>query len=224
MIGKKFNRLTVLSLVKRKKSYRVKCVCDCGGTTITCGNQVLIGKIKSCGCYRDEIIRTIGKKHGMSIGNPEYMCWAAIKERCLNPNSKKYPDYGGRGITVCNRWLKFEDFFSDMGRRPGPKFSIERIDNNDGYHPKNCKWATQVEQNKNTRVSVFVIFQGKRVHLSIAAAAIGVTSGRLRQRMRRGVSQEFLFSPNRLENNQGLAVEGRQIVPGITSEVVGRVK
>lgn len=89
--------------------------------------------------------------HGRSK-TPEYNVWIKIKQRCFNKNGKDYPDYGGRGITVCDRWLTFENFFSDMGERPSPTYSIDRINNDGNYEPRNCRWATPNQQARNRRV------------------------------------------------------------------------
>jgi len=90
--------------------------------------------------------------HGLSK-TPEYRSWKDMKSRCFNPSTKYYSDYGGRGISVCDRWLNFENFFADMELKPTPKHSIDRIDNDGDYSPKNCKWSTCVEQSNNQRTN-----------------------------------------------------------------------
>lgn len=100
-------------------------------------------------------------KHG-GFGTPEYRVWCAIKQRCLNPEAPSWADYGGRGITVCERWLEFPNFLADMGVRPSPKHSIDRFPDNDGnYQPGNCRWATWQEQARNRRTTRLVEFRGE---------------------------------------------------------------
>jgi len=97
-----------------------------------------------------------------------------MRDRCLNPASKDYPNYGGRGITVCARWRKFENFIADMGEKPRQGLTIERIDNNGNYEPGNCRWATKKEQNRNKRNVVLLRFKGKEYTIGELSAIIGI--------------------------------------------------
>src|SRR6185436_9500491 len=102
-------------------------------------------------------------------GQKEYYSWNAMKSRCLNPNSPSWPRYGGRGITVCERWLVFQNFYDDMGPMPSSVHSIDRIDNNGNYEPDNCRWATPKEQARNTRSNRIIEFRGERGCVSMFA-------------------------------------------------------
>jgi hypothetical protein len=118
------------------------CRCACGTERLVRADRLRAGKSKSCGCQRVSM-------RGLTA---EGVCWRGMKQRCRNPNNPAYPSYGGRGITVCERWNSFENFYADMGPRPSPQHSIDRWPNNDGnYEPGNCRWATKSEQNENRR-------------------------------------------------------------------------
>lgn len=104
---------------------------------------------------------------------PEYSSWESMIQRCNNQNNRAFKDYGGRGITVCKRWLKFENFYADMGARP-PQHSLERIDNNKGYTPTNARWATRSEQQRNRRTNRLVTIDGRLMTIAAAAELIGV--------------------------------------------------
>lgn len=121
------------------------CRCDCG-TIKTISTCNLIRSTRSCGCRSKEPHPIT---HGMTK-TPEHACWAAMLTRCRNPKSTAFRNYGARGIKVCDRWLKFENFFADMGSRP-PGLTLDRKNNNGDYEPGNCYWATVSEQNKNRR-------------------------------------------------------------------------
>ena len=151
--GQQFGRLTALELVpERKHGGRCwLCKCSCGTLIIARADQLKSGDTRSCGCLYAERSKGLNRRHGQ-YQTAEYNAWAAMRQRCSNPKNKKYESYGGRGICVCDRWQNsFENFFADMGPRPSSRHSIDRIDNNSGYSPGNCRWTTPDIQAKNQR-------------------------------------------------------------------------
>jgi hypothetical protein len=118
------------------------------------------------------------------------MVWQNMRARCTNPNNPRYADYGGRGIHVCERWNDYANFLADMGRRPGRGYSIERIDNDGPYSPENCRWATNLEQRRNTRQTRTLTFNGKTQCLTDWAAETGISIDGLRARLKAGLSVE----------------------------------
>lgn len=125
-------------------------LCDCGILKIAKGRDARCGDVQSCGCIRVKHGHTRGRQVETNRGSVEYRAWGAMIQRCTNPNNPAWEYYGGRGISVCDRWLTFANFIADMGLRPAG-LTLERMDNDKGYSPDNCKWATRKAQMLNRR-------------------------------------------------------------------------
>lgn len=150
------------------------CVCECGSVIEVSQSNLKRNHSQSCGCYKRERCYEANIKHG-DLASVEYRAWSEIKRRCYNRNCLSFKNYGGRGIVMCDRWLNsYSDFLSDMGRKPSPSHSLDRIDVNRGYEPDNCRWATKQEQNSNTRRNRFIEHSGKRLTLSEWSRITGI--------------------------------------------------
>jgi hypothetical protein len=191
-IGKRFGRLIVVSLSDNKGTSSVwNCLCDCGNEVIVLGAKLRNGHTQSCGCFRVEIATFTMTAHGDTCGHvqsPEYKTWTGMKRRCLRAKAAFYLDYGGRGISVCDRWLKsFENFLKDMGRKPSDSHSIDRIDVNGNYEPSNCRWATVEEQAVNRRNNKFIEHLGRRLTYSQWERVLGLKPGIVSKRIRSNI-------------------------------------
>ena len=166
LIGQKFGRLIVIKKMANNKHRQSMwlCRCDCGKEKIICGGDLKNGHTRSCGCFNREKIT----KHGHYQNNKKsqiYSSWDSMIGRCTNPNDRDYRNYGGRGITVCERWRKFVNFLKDMGEHPTDKHSIDRIDNDKGYCQSNCRWALPKEQARNRRTNRLISHGGRTLCL-----------------------------------------------------------
>jgi hypothetical protein len=162
LAGRRFGRWLVLELDPERSRcngavyLRWLCRCVCGVERVVTGTNLIQGKSRSCGCLARERVAERATRHGHCRGGKTtsiYTRWKAIKQRCLNPNSPSDVHYGGRDVTLCHRWLEFENFYADVGDPP-PGLTIDRIDVNGDYGPWNWRWATQSMQNYNQRRSL----------------------------------------------------------------------
>lgn len=169
------------------------CMCDCGNTKLVTAENLSRGYTKSCGCLAKERNKKMSR-HGMA-GSPEYRSWKSMMARCKNKNHEAYPRYGGRGITVDERWNDFSVFYEDVGPRPGLEYTLDRIDNEKGYCAANCRWATKKEQNNNTRSNVLVAYQGRTITIAELSNLTGIPRNLLYARKSRGWSDSDLTLP-----------------------------
>ena len=189
LTGRKFGRLTVVSLVGPDQHGCIvwKCQCECGvEKNFIAGN--LRKKSRSCGCLRKEVTRENRTTHGCSCGvrkTKEYQSWSDMKKRCYNPKNSHYKYYGGRGITVCERWVNsFENFLADMGRKQSV-YLLDRIDNDKGYFFENCRWVTTRQSAENRRYCIPIEFNGKKMLLSQFCRELGLERKLIECRIKR---------------------------------------
>lgn len=180
--------------IGRDNKYHWFCICDCGGTATPRGSSLTSGQTQSCGCYMKDRTSEANTKHGELKKKPktlEYTAWTNMKDRCYNPNMKSFHNYGGRGIKVCDRWMEFAAFLSDMGLKPSKAHSLDRIDFNGDYEPSNCRWATYKEQARNRRGNRKIFYLGKYKLLCEWAEEYGISRQRLKDYVRRKRSFEL---------------------------------
>lgn len=184
LTGLTFGRLYVLERAGSNKWGNAlwRCKCSCGKETVVNNGNLRAGNTRSCGClYRESTY--IHDLHG----TPEYHTWQSMNGRCHNPNNQSFDRYGGRGISVCDRWrYSFVNFLADMGKRPTPDHSIDRINNDGNYEPGNCHWATKSEQSRNTRSNRLLTHDGQTLTLTEWAEIKGINRTTLEGRLIRG--------------------------------------
>lgn len=180
LIGQKFRRLIVDKYIGKNKYGQSLwlCRCNCGNKKIIVGSSLLSGNTKSCGCLK--IKHGYAKRGKLS---KIYTAWDGMIQRCNNINSYAYKNYGGRGIKVCKRWLKFKNFLKDVGNPPTNKHTLDRINNNKGYNPNNWRWSTPKEQSRNKRSSNMITYKNKTQCLTSWAEEYKINPNTLKQRL-----------------------------------------
>lgn len=196
LTNKVFGRLTVVRREGTSAGGKAiwLCRCSCGEHSRVIGTHLRSGNTTSCGCLKRDVAQQLATRHGLS-GSAEYRAWRSMRDRCENEHGTAWPYYGGRGITVCERWRNsVEAFCSDMGPRPSPQHTVDRIDANGNYEPSNCRWATRSEQMNNIRNNRVVAFRGREQTLTQWARETCLNREVIRWRLRAGWSIERALS------------------------------
>jgi hypothetical protein len=182
--GRRFGLLTVTSRATNAGGYaRWNCRCDCGAEIVVVGHRLL--QKRKDRCLSD--IHKVQRPPPITLTyKSEYQSWKNMHARCTDSKNKKFPAYGGRGITIDPRWAEFKNFMLDMGRKPDPKFTIEREDVNGNYEPKNCRWISRKDQGRNKRNSVFVTYEGRKLLLIDLVEELGLSRGTVYSRLKLG--------------------------------------
>lgn len=210
--GHHFGKLTVISVVENSIAGKRKwlCKCECGNTSVVFGGNLTRGHTTSCGCHRDANYKTMNLTHGATANKmgdksaypSSYKIWCNMRQRCYNHDSKVYHYYGGRGITVCDRWHEYENFVADMGERP-KGLSLDRIDNDGPYSPENCRWTDMKTQQGNKSNAHLITYQGETKSIAEWVEHLGISRGKLHNRIFRGwdidraFTQPYRNSPSR---------------------------
>ena len=193
LTGKRFGRLSVVRFANRDSGGRSLwlCVCDCGSETVVEGYNLKSGQVQSCGCLHRETVSEQFTRHGMSTSRI-YRTWSNMHQRCENENIQNYNNYGGRGISVCDEWGDFENF-KDWSLEHGyaEELSIDRINNNLGYFPENCRWTDGITQRNNTRRSHRFSYEGENKTIAEWSRCLNVVYTTLLNRINRGDLRDF---------------------------------
>lgn len=212
LTGKTFGRLVVIERAptiyyNRGSAVPWLCRCSCGNEKLILGGCLARGGTISCGCFLNEHRGQHRLTHGYAskkVRSSEYHTWCSMKGRCLNKDDAAYPNYGGRGIAISKEWAEsFLSFLKDMGPRP-PNTSLDRIDNNKGYFPGNCRWASRVIQNRNTRRNTMITVRGVTLSLPEWAERTGIKNATIQARLYAGwTAEKSIDTPTRKINITG---------------------
>lgn len=187
LTGKRFGRWLVQCRVASphgRPGAFYQCLCDCGTARVVVGYSMTYGDSTSCGCYLREMVGKMFTKHGKT-NSPEWKTWAAMIARCTQPSMETYQFYGGKGISVCERWKEFANFLADMGSKP-KGLSLDRIDSAGNYEPGNCKWSTAAEQAINKSNNIWVEIDGRKQVMTHWAKELGIKRTTVIMRIKRG--------------------------------------
>jgi len=195
--GKEYGFLKLTGVFKRpqinnKTRFYVEAVCKCGVVNYYPLYNLSIGKTKSCGCHRKNLMKGRFVTHGMT-GHKLYTTWVKIKERVFYTKDVNYKNYGGRGIKICPEWMDFKNFVRDMGDKPSPKHSIDRINNDGDYCKENCRWATSFDQAQNKRNNVYIELHGEKKLVCKLARDYGMDRDKVMRKLKSGVLPEDIF-------------------------------
>lgn len=208
LTNQRYGRLVALKAIgfDKKRQITWLCKCDCGNYHVVPGTKLKAGGVKSCGCLLADKNRARLLKHGQSNKNNRlYGIWRHMKERCSNPNSKGYGRWGGRGISVCSEWNEYQPFFvwaMESGYRDN--LTIDRIDVNGNYEPKNCRWADKLTQANNTRTNHLLTLRGKTKTVAEWSRETGIRSSTILYRVNHGYEEDFILSKKSLKSGKNL--------------------
>ena len=198
LVGQRFGRLVVteFSHVDHRKNAVWRCLCDCGNQAEVPTSSLRSGNTTSCGCLHRELTAKRSRKHGAAARGKTsrlYVIWQAMRQRCHDPNFKSYPNYGGRGISICPEWAEFESFRKwALANGYRKDLTIDRINNDGDYEPANCRWVSLADQAANKRNTHLITFQGRTQHLAAWSRELGIDHSLLRYRLARwGVERAF---------------------------------
>ncbi len=194
--GQRFGRLIVLSLSGMSKHSKALwlCECECGNKKVLVAGDLQSGRSKSCGCLRSQMMREKERSRLTSYNKREYKAWQHMISRCTDPKDPGFKNYGGRGIMVCERWLKsFQAFLDDMGKCP-PGLMLDRVNNDGNYEPSNCRWTTRKVQNNNKRNTAFVTLNGVTKPITEWSESVGIPAQTIWWRTTAGWTPEAALS------------------------------